>query len=101
MTLFDLCLKYKTEKNPLEKTIKYLLNSIYHKSILKLMTYGVKVDDQNHLQSLQPPNVWSFGAVMSTAKQNNIDIYYEDTEGLDLKEWDFSKLMTIELTQER
>ena len=33
--LFNLRLKYKKEKNPLEKTIKLLLNSIYGKSILK------------------------------------------------------------------
>jgi hypothetical protein len=33
--LFNLRLKYKTEHNPLENTIKLLLNSIYGKSILK------------------------------------------------------------------
>lgn len=63
MTLFNLCLKYMTEKNPLEKTIKLLLNSIYRKSILKLMTYEVKVVEPTHLHSLQPSTVWSFLAV--------------------------------------
>ena len=33
--LFNLRLQYKSESNPLEKTIKLLLNSIYGKSILK------------------------------------------------------------------
>ena len=50
-TLFDLRLKYKSENNPLEKTIKLLLNSIYGKSILKLMTDEIKVVDQKKLIS--------------------------------------------------
>jgi hypothetical protein len=40
--LFDLRAKYKREGNPLEKTIKLLLNSIYGKSIMKdVMTQTV------------------------------------------------------------
>jgi hypothetical protein len=40
--LFQLRLKYKKEKNPLEKTIKLLLNSIYGKSILKPIDTEIK-----------------------------------------------------------
>ena len=42
-------LKYKKEHNPLEKTIKLLLNSIYNKSILKPMTDEVKVVEKKKL----------------------------------------------------
>ena len=134
-TLFDLRLKYKSEKNPLEKTIKLLLNSIYGKSILKPMTDEVKVVDQKKLISyiyrnynfikevtfndsskafvkkIKPINnhfnLPQFGAsvlswskhimnqVMSTAEQNNIDIYYQDTDSLHLKECDVPKLAEI------
>ena len=41
-TLFQLRLKYKRENNPLQNTIKLLLNSIYGKSILKAMTKETK-----------------------------------------------------------
>ena len=40
--LFDLRLKYKKEKNPLQSTIKLLLNSIYGKSILKAIETETK-----------------------------------------------------------
>ena len=50
-TLFDLRLKYKNEGNALQQTIKLLLNSIYGKSILKLMTEETKVIDKNKLTS--------------------------------------------------
>ena len=40
--LFNLRLKYKKEKNPLQSTIKLLLNSIYGKSILKAMKTETK-----------------------------------------------------------
>jgi hypothetical protein len=41
--LFDLRVSYKKEGNPLEKTIKLLLNSIYGKSILKSVPTEIKV----------------------------------------------------------
>ena len=41
--LFDLRAKYKKEKNPLQQTIKLLLNSIYGKSILKPVKTEKKV----------------------------------------------------------
>ena len=133
-TLFDLRFRYKQEHNPLEKTIKLLLNSIYGKSILKPMTDEIKVINQNKLISyiyrnynfikevsfsstkafvkkIKPINnhfnLPQFGAsvlswskhimnqVMSTAEQNNIDIYYQDTDSLHLKESDVSKLADI------
>ena len=40
--LFNLRLRYKKEKNPLQSTIKLLLNSIYGKSILKAMKTETK-----------------------------------------------------------
>ena len=43
--LFDLRAKYKKEKNPLQQTIKLLLNSIYGKSILKPIKTEKKVVD--------------------------------------------------------
>jgi hypothetical protein len=46
--LFDLRKRYKEQKNPLEKTIKLLLNSIYGKSILKALpskTIGITDDN--------------------------------------------------------
>ena len=134
-TLFDLRLKYKNEKNPLEKSIKLLLNSIYGKSILKPMTDEIKVVNRNKLISyiyrnynfikevsfndsskcfvkkIKPINnhfnLPQFGAsvlswskhimnqVMSTAEQNNIDIYYQDTDSMHLKECDVPKLAKI------
>ena len=134
-TLFDLRLKYKSEKNPLEKTIKLLLNSIYGKSILKPMTDEIKVVDQKKLISyiyrnynfikevsfndsskafvkkIKPINnhfnLPQFGAsvlswskhimnqVMSTAEQHNIDIYYQDTDSVHIKECDVPKLAAI------
>ena len=134
-TLFDLRLKYKTEHNPLEKSIKLLLNSVYGKSILKPMTDEIKVVNKNKLMSyiyrnynfikeitfndsskcfikkIKPINnhfnLPQFGAsvlswskhimnqVMSTAEQNNIDIYYQDTDSMHLKESDVSKLADI------
>jgi hypothetical protein len=45
-SLFELRLKYKQEHNPLETTIKLLLNSIYGKSILKAIdTEIVSIDN--------------------------------------------------------
>lgn len=138
-TLFDLRSKYKSEKNPLEKTIKLLLNSIYGKSILKPMVDEVKVVDRKKLISyiyrnynyvkevsftdsskafvkkIKPINnhfnLPQFGAsvlswskhimnqVMTTAEQNDIDIYYQDTDSMHLKESDVSKLSAIYKTK--
>ena len=136
-TLFDLRLKYKNEHNPLEKTIKLLLNSIYGKSILKPLTDDIKVVDRKKLIShiyrnynfikevsfdsenstkafvkqIKPINkhfnLPQFGAsvlswskhimnqVMSTAEQNNINIYYQDTDSMHLNESDVDKLAEI------
>lgn len=46
--LFDLRAKYKKEKNPLQQTIKLLLNSIYGKSILKPIKTEKKVVNPKH-----------------------------------------------------
>jgi hypothetical protein len=47
-TLFDLRKKYKEQKNPIEKTIKLLMNSIYGKSIIKAVpTQTVMVPKEN------------------------------------------------------
>ena len=134
-TLFDLRLKYKNEHNPLEKTIKLLLNSIYGKSILKPMNDEIKVVNKKNLISyiyrnynfikevsfndstkcfvkkIKPINnhfnLPQFGAsvlswskhimnqVMSTAEQHGIDIYYQDTDSLHLKECDVDRLAEI------
>ena len=48
--LFDLRAKYKKEKNPLQQTIKLLLNSIYGKSILKPVKTEKKVIDPNRFE---------------------------------------------------
>jgi hypothetical protein len=47
--LFDLRMKYKNEKNPLQNTIKLLLNSIYGKSILKNIPTDTMVINKNKL----------------------------------------------------
>jgi hypothetical protein len=47
-SLFKLRVEYKKQKNPLQETIKLLLNSIYGKSILKAVdTQTVVVDNEN------------------------------------------------------
>ncbi len=48
-TLFNLRVTYKRERNPLEKTIKLLLNSIYGKSILKPITDEVKIINRDDI----------------------------------------------------
>lgn len=47
--LFNLRLKYKQKKNPLESTIKLLLNSIYGKSILKALKTETKSVPRDNL----------------------------------------------------
>ena len=49
--LFNLRLRYKREKNPLEQTIKLLLNSIYGKSILKPQGDEIKVIKRDRIYS--------------------------------------------------
>ena len=134
--LFDLRLRYKQSKNPLEQTIKLLLNSIYGKSILKPMKEDIKLVPLNKLTSyiyrnynfikeitiedniskayvkkIKPINnhfnlpqfgvsvlSWSkhiMNQVMCTAEQNNIPIFYQDTDSMHLFESDVDKLATI------
>ena len=49
--LFELRRRYQEQHNPLEKTIKLLLNSIYGKSILKPMMNETKLVDRERLTS--------------------------------------------------
>ena len=134
--LFNLRLKYKKKKNPLEKTIKLLLNSIYGKSILKAMKTETKVvpkesimkyiwrnynfikeviDNPNidkcYVKKLKPINnhfnLPQFGAsvlswskhlmnqVMCTAEQNNINIFYQDTDSCHVLEEDVPKIADL------
>ena len=134
--LFDLRLKYKKEKNPLQNTIKLLLNSIYGKSILKAITsetksipknqmikyiwknynYITEITENDNVQNvyvkLVKPinnhfNLVHFGAsvlswskhimnrVISTAEQEGISIFYQDTDSLHIREEDVIKLAEI------
>ena len=130
--LFDLRASYKKSGNPLEKTVKLLLNSIYGKSILKPIDTEVKVINEvdlqkyinrhyNFIKSFEIDgsgrvyikyiksinrhfNFPQFGVnvlayskhlmnrVMCTAEQNDIDIYYQDTDIITLKEEDLELL---------
>ena len=131
--LFDLRASYKKQGNPLEKTVKLLLNSIYGKSILKPIDCETKCIHENRLekfiyrhynyiksmeQSENSSNVYikyiksinrhfnfpQFGVnvlayskhlmntVMCTAEQANIDIYYQDTDSIHIKEEDLPLL---------
>ena len=117
--------KYKQEKNPLQNTIKLLLNSIYGKSILKpikheircvsksdldkyiLMYYNYieEVNETNgvdkvYIRKIKPIsehfNLPHFGVsvlswskylmnrVMCLAEQNNIPIFYQDSDSMHL-----------------
>ena len=134
--LFNLRLKYKKEHNPLQSTIKLLLNSIYGKSILKAMPTETKCVPREHLfkyiyrnynyitEVIDEPNVSNvyvkklkaidlhynlpqFGAsvlswskhimnqVMCLAEQNGIEIYYQDTDSMHLREDDLPKLADL------
>ena len=133
--LFDLRAKYKKEGNPLQETIKLLLNSIYGKSILKPIKTDTKIIDPNKLEHfinlnynfikeiheipgnkkvkayakmIKPINhhfnVPQFGVgvlswskhimneVMCLADQKGLEVYYQDTDSLHIKEEDVSKL---------
>ena len=134
--LFNLRLKYKKQNNPLQSTIKLLLNSIYGKSILKAITSEIKCVpkesmikyiwnnynyiteitenksiDNVYVKKVKPINnhfnLPQFGAsvlswskhlmnqVMSTAEQNDIDIFYTDTDSLHLFEADLPRLAML------
>ena len=133
--LFDLRAKYKKEGNPLQETIKLLLNSIYGKSILKPIKTDTKIIDPNKLEHfinlnynfikeiheipgnkkvkayakmIKPINhhfnVPQFGVgvlswskhimneVMCLADQKGLEVYYQDTDSLHIKEEDVAKL---------
>jgi hypothetical protein len=134
--LFDLRVSYKQQGNPLEKTIKLLLNSIYGKSILKSIPTEIKVVKKseldkiliryyNYIESINGSakmdkvyckiikpinhhfNLPQFGAtvlswskhlmnrVMCLAEQNEIPIYYQDTDSMHLREPDVAILAKL------
>ena len=132
--LFNLRAEYKKAKNPLEKTIKLLLNSIYGKSILKPIDTEIKsipnyqmdkfiIRNYNYIQSVEGNekrsyvrmikpinkhfNLPQFGVsvlswskhlmnrVMCTAEQNNIKIYYQDTDSMHLDDSNIKRLGKI------
>ena len=133
--LYDLRLSYKKSGNPLEKTIKLLLNSIYGKSILRPIKTDTKVVDPTKLDHfimlhynfikevhvmegdkhknayaklIRPINLhfnvpqfgvnvlsWSkhiMNEVMCLADQKGIEIYYQDTDSIHIKDEDVPKL---------
>ncbi|WP_300485543.1 DNA polymerase, partial [uncultured Brachyspira sp.] len=134
--LFNLRLKYKREKNPLQSTIKLLLNSIYGKSILKAIPIETKCVPKNkiynyiwrnynfisditendnidnvYVKRIKPIqnhyNLPQFGAsvlswskhlmnrVISTAEQNGINIFYQDTDSVHVMEDDVERIADI------
>jgi hypothetical protein len=134
--LFELRNTYKKAGNPLEKTIKLLLNSIYGKSILKSIPTEIKVVKKseldkvliryyNYIESINSTdkmdkvyckiikpinhhyNLPQFGAtvlswskhlmnrVMCLAEQNQIPIYYQDTDSMHLREDDVPRLAKL------
>lgn len=134
--LFQLRLRYKKEKNPLQNTIKLLLNSIYGKSILKPIecetkcvpkkklyayihrnyNYIKEVNecdgiDNVYVKRIKPINKhfnlpqfgasvlswskWLMNRVICTAEQNDIPIFYQDTDSMHLYETDVDKLAKI------
>ena len=71
--LFNLRLKYKNAKNPLEQTIKLLLNSIYGKSILKAMKYETKTVPKDKLFKY----IWrNYNFISEVVDNPNIDKCY-------------------------
>ena len=142
--LFELRKRYKAERNPLQSTIKLLLNSIYGKSILKptrveikcipkkdlnryLFRYYNYIEEVNEnpdisnvfIKKIKPINkhfnLPQFGAavlshskhlmnrVMCLAEQNDIHIFYQDTDSMHLFESDvhlISKLFKEKYGQE-
>ena len=133
--LFDLRAKYKKEKNPVQQTVKLLMNSIYGKSILKPIKTDTKIisperlthfvnlnynfikeihemNGKNAYAKLIKPidkhfNVPQFGVsvlswskhimneVMCLADQKGLQVYYQDTDSLHIKEEDVPKLQTF------
>ena len=142
--MFELRKRYKAERNPLQSTIKLLLNSIYGKSILKptrveikcipkkdlnryLFRYYNYIEEVNEnpdisnvfIKKIKPINkhfnLPQFGAavlshskhlmnrVMCLAEQNDIHIFYQDTDSMHLFESDvhlISKLFKEKYGQE-
>jgi hypothetical protein len=125
---------YKKQGNPLQNTIKLLLNSIYGKSILKAMPTDTIVINHNELdryiirnynyiQDISEGsgkifvkriktidnhyNVPQFGAtvlswskhlmnkVVCLAEQNDISIYYTDTDSIHIRESDINRLAEV------
>ena len=137
--LFDLRAKYKKEKNPVQQTVKLLMNSIYGKSILKPIKTDTKIisperlphfinlnynfikeihemKDKNAYAKLIKPidkhfNVPQFGVgvlswskhimneVMCLADQRRLNVYYQDTDSMHIKEEDV-KLLEIFFKEE-
>ena len=134
--LFNLRLNYKKNNNPLEKTIKLLLNSIYGKSILKAIptetkcvpknklynyiwrnyNYVVEINESENIDNIYVKrikpivghfNLPQFGAsvlswsnhlmnsVISTAEQNGIPIFYQDTDSIHIYEDDVKRVASI------
>jgi hypothetical protein len=131
--LFNLRKEYKAQKNPLQATIKLLMNSIYGKSIMRdILTKTIirhKCDKEKYIiqqynfieeitESKSSDRVFfkvlktieksftlpQFGAtvlswskhimnsVMCLAEQNNIPIFYQDTDSMHLFDKDVPKL---------
>lgn len=134
--LFDLRVEYKNEGNPLQTTIKLLLNSIYGKSILKPIEIETKCINKEDLDKfiirnynfitqineksnvdkcyckiIKPINdhynLPQFGAtvlswskhlmnkVISLSEQNNIEIFYQDTDSIHVLEQDVPKISEL------
>ena len=143
--LFQLRLKYKKEKNPLQEIIKLILNSIYGKTILKpintkikfiqtdkLTDYirkrynsiestetiytdkdvGCKFTEMKETKAINKHfnftplgvNILSMSKrimneVMCLAEDNDIPIYYQDTDSMHLRESDLNKLSELYKTK--
>jgi hypothetical protein len=134
--LFDLRLKYKETGNPLQNTIKLVMNSIYGKSIMKNINTDTVIINKDNLEQYSIRyynyikeivteiesdkafvkkarsvnthwNVPQFGAsvlswskhimnsVVGTAEQNNIPIFYTDTDSIHILDEDVMKLADI------
>ncbi len=71
--LFNLRLKYKKEKNPLQSTIKLLLNSVYGKSILKAIKTETKTVPKDKLMKY----IWrNYNFIKEIVDNPNIDKCY-------------------------
>lgn len=134
--LFDLRVQYKNDNNPLQETIKLLLNSIYGKSILKAIPVQTKIiracdidkyiiqhynyiedikytKDSNNYYAKEIKSIvnhfnlpqfginvlsWSkhiMNQVICTSEQNDIAIYYQDTDSIHIRAEDLPILEEI------